>query len=157
MIKLVRLSKQMTDAILKVMKYVENATGTEPSQKEIASALKNYFILNELGNQIKFQRKQPPVAQQDLQESLPGPFWKLNLKHGPPKNSLVRVGLFYEDIQLAIKAAQSFVKNSSGDEPSEEDIACGLQCDFILSEIKNQINWLRNNLKKNKQAKSIPQ
>ena len=59
MVKLVRVSKQMTGAIQKVMKYVKNATGSEPTQEEIASALKSYFILNELGNQIKFQRKQP--------------------------------------------------------------------------------------------------
>ena len=156
MVKLVRLSKQMTDAILRVMKYVKNTTGTEPTQEEIANALKSYFILNELGNQIKFQRKQPPAARKPLEESLPRPFWRLNLRDGPPKNSLVRVGLFYEDIQAAIKVAQTFVKNSTGDEPSEENIAFGLQSDFILSEIKNQINWQRNSLKKNKQAKSTP-
>jgi hypothetical protein len=148
LVKLVRLSKQMTDAILMVMKYIKNTTGTEPTQEEIANALKSYFILNELGNQIKFQRKAPPAAPEPLEEPLPGPFWRLNLKSGPPKNSLVRVGLFYEDIQDAIRAAQNFVKNSSGDEPSEEDIAFGLRCDFILSEIKNQINWQRNSLKK---------
>ena len=157
MVKLVRFSKQMTDALLKVLRYVKDATGTEPSQEEIANALKSYFILNELGNQIKFQRKKPPAARQPLKESLPGPFWRLNMKDGPPKNSLVRVGLFYGDIQDAIKAAQNFVKNSSGDEPSEEDIAWGLQCDFILSEIKNQINWQRTSLMKNKQTKSMLQ
>ena len=156
MVKLVRLSKQMTDAILMVVRYVKNATGTEPTQEEIANALKSYFILNELGNQIKFQRKQPPPAREPLEKPLPGPFWRLNLKDGPPKNSLVRVGLFCQDIEVAIKAAQNFVKNSSGDEPKEEDIALGIQCDFILSEIKNQISWQRSSLKKNKQAKSIP-
>jgi len=146
----------MTDAILGVMKYIKNTTGSEPSQEEIANALKSYFILNELGNQIKFQRKQPQVAGQPLEESFARPFWRLNLKDGPPKNSLVRVGLFYEDIQAAIKSIQNFIKNSSGDEPSEENIAFGLQSDFILSEIKNQIKWQRNNLKKSKQAKPIP-
>ena len=156
MVKLVRLSKQMTDAILGVMKYIKKTTGSEPTQEEIANALKSYFILNELGNQIKFQRKQPQVAGQSLEESFPRPFWRLNLKDGPPKNSLVRVGLFYEDIQAAIKSIQNFIKNSSGDEPSEENIAFGLQSDFILSEIKNQIKWQRNNLKKSKQAKPIP-
>jgi hypothetical protein len=157
LVKLVRVSKQMADALLKVTKYVKNATGNEPTQEEIANALKSYFILNELGNQIKFQRKQSPDRREPQKEYLPGPFWKLNLKHGPPKNSLVRAGLFYEDIKVAIKAAQNFVKNSSGDKPSEEDIALGLQSDFILSEIKNQINWQRNSLKKNKQAASTPE
>ena len=156
MVKLVRVSKQMTGAIQKVMKYVENATGSEPTQEEIANALKSYFILNELGNQIEFQRKKSLAAQEPLKEGLPGPFWRLNLKHGPPKNSLIRAGLFYEDIQSAIKTAQNFVMSSSGDKPSEEDIALGLQSDFILSEIKNQINWQRNSLKKNKQATSSP-
>lgn len=150
--KLVRFSKQMANAILMLVRYVKDATGTEPSQEEIANALKSYFILNELGNQIKFQRKQPPAARQPLKESRTAPFWRLNMKDGPARNSLVRVGLFYKDIQDAIKAAQNFVKSSSGDEPSEEDIALGLQCDFILSEIKNQINWQRNSLKRNKKT-----
>lgn len=155
--KLVRLSKQMTNAILTVLKYVKNTTGIEPTQEEIATALKSYFILNELGNQLKFQRKKPLAAREPLKESLPGPFWRLNMKDGPPRNGLVRAGLFYEDVQAAIKAAQDFVKNSGADAPSEADIACGLQCDFILSEIKNQIRWQRNNSKKSEQAKSIPQ
>jgi len=156
LVKLVRVSKQMTGAIQKVMKYVKNATGSEPTQEEIANALKSYFILNELGNQIKFQRKKSLAARGPLKEGLPEPFWRLNLKHGPPKNSLIRAGLFYEAIQIAIKTAQNFVMNSSGDKPSEEDIALGLQSDFILSEIKNQINWQRNSLKKSKQATSSP-
>ncbi len=156
MVKLVRLSKQMTDAILGVMKYVKNTTGTEPTQEEIANALKSYFILNELGNQIKFQRKQPQAVRKPLEDAFQRPFWRLNLKDGPVKNSLVRVGLFYEDIQVAIKSIQNFIKNSSEDEPSEEIIAFGLKSDFILSEIKNQIKWQRNNLKKNNQAKPIP-
>jgi hypothetical protein len=157
LVKLVRFSKQMTHAILRVMRYITDATGTEPSQKEIANALKSYFILNELGNQIKFQRKRPLAAPEPQKESLPGPFWRLNMKDGPPKNSLLRAGLFYTDFLEAIKAAQNFVKDSGADEPSEEDIALGLQSDFILSEIKNQINWQRTSLKKTKQAKSIPQ
>jgi hypothetical protein len=155
--KLVRLSKQMTNAILMVMRYVKDATGTEPTQSEIANALESYFILNELGNQIKFQRRQPPAAGEPLEHSLPGPLWRLNLKDGPSKNSLIRVGLFNADIQAAIRAAQNFVENSSGEKPSEEDIAGGLRCDFILSEIKNQINWQRNCPKKNNHAESMPQ
>jgi hypothetical protein len=150
--KLVRFGKQMTNAILALVRYVKETTGTEPSQEEIANALKSYFILNELGNQIKFQRKQPSAARQPLKESCREPFWRLNMKDGPVRNSLVRVGLFYKEIQEAIREAQNFVKNSSGDKPSEEDIASGLQCDFILSEIKNQINWQRNSLKKNKKT-----
>jgi hypothetical protein len=153
--KLVRLGKQMKEAILMVLKYVKNTTGIEPTQKEIANAVNNYFMLNEIGNQIKFQRKNP-VPQEQQPVSSESPFWRLNLMEGPAKNSLVRVGLFDEDIQVALQAARSFVKNSSGEEPSEEDLAQSLKCNFILSELKNQIAWQRKSLQKNKKAKSIP-
>jgi hypothetical protein len=151
--KLFRVGKQMKDAILTVAKYVRGTTGIEPSQEEIARALKSYFILNEIGNQIRFQRKKP-IAQDPPKQSSKEPFWTLNLMVGPPKNSLVKVGLFYEDMQTAIKTAQDFVKKSSGDEPSEEEIALSLKCDFILSEIKNQIAWQRQSSKKTKETKS---
>ena len=68
---------------------------------------------------------------------------------GPCRNSLVRVGLFYSDVKEAIIAAQRFVKDSSGQEPDEAEIALSLKSTFILSEIKNQINWQRNGRKKN--------
>jgi hypothetical protein len=143
----------MKDAILTVAKYVRDNTGIEPSQEEIANALKSYFILNEIGNQIRFQRKKP-IAQDPPKTSSKEPFWTLNLMAGPPKNSLVKVGLFYEDMQTAIKTAQNFVKKSSGDEPSEEEIASSLKCNFILSEIKNQIDWQRQSSKKTNETKS---
>lgn len=147
MAKLFRVGKQMTAAILTVLKYVRDATGIEPSQEEIANALKSYFILNEIGNQVRFHRKNPKNQDPAETASLE-PFWKLNLLDGPPKNSLVRVGIFYEDVQVAIKMAQDFVKKSSGDEPSEEEIALSIKCNFILSEIKNQINWQRQGPKR---------
>ncbi len=151
MAKLVRLGKPMRDAILMVLKYVRDATGNEPTQDEISNALKSYFILNEIGNQIKFQRKKP--IQQEPPETLSkDPFWTLNLLKGPPKNSLVRVGLFSQNIQDAISTAQHFVKDSSGDEPSETEIALSLRSTFILSEIKNQIDWQRNGQKENKKT-----
>ena len=142
MAKLFRFGEQMTDAILTVLKYVKAATGIEPTQEELANAFKSYFILNEIGNQVRFHRKNPmnPVTPQTASKE---PFWKLNLLDGPPKNSLVRVGIFYEDVQVAIRTAQNFVKKSSGDEPSEEEIALSMKCNFILSEIKNQIDWQR--------------
>ena len=137
----------MTDAILMLMKYVRDTTGIEPSQEEIATALKSYFILNEIGNQIKFLRKKPST--QDRPEtSLKEPLWALNLMASSPKNNLVRAGLFYEDIQAAIKTTQDFVKKSSGDEPSEAEIALSLKSSFILSEIKNQIDWQRQGVQK---------
>jgi SOS-response transcriptional repressor LexA len=146
--ELVRLGKPITEAILTVLKYVGEATGAEPSQEEFANALKSYFILNEIGNQVKFLRKkkilsQPPETSSGL------PFWTLNLMKGPPRNSLVRVGLFYPHIKDAISAARRFVKDSSGQEPSETEIALSLKSTFILSEIKNQIEWQRNDPPKN--------
>ena len=151
MAKLVRLGIPMRDAILMVLKYVRDATGNEPTQDEISNALKSYFILNEIGNQIKFQRKKT-IQQEPLETLSKDPFWTLNLLKGPPKNSLARVGLFYQNIQDAISTARRFVKDSSGDEPSETEIALSLRSTFILSEIKNQIDWQRNGQMKNKKA-----
>jgi hypothetical protein len=145
--KLVRLSKLMTDAILTVMKYVSDTAGEEPSQEEIANALKNYFILNEIGNQIKFQRKKKNLPKPPETDS-EGPFWTLNLLMGPSKNSLARIGLFYQDVQDAITVAGRFVKDATGDEPSESEIAQSLMSTFIMSEIKNQIDWQRNGKEK---------
>ena len=147
MAKLFRVGKQMTDAILTVLKYVRDTTGIEPSQEEIANALKSYFILNEIRNQINFQRKKP-IAQNLSETSSKEPFWTFNLMASSPRNTLVRAGLFYEDIQAAIKTTQDFVKKSSGDEPSEAEIALSLKSSFILSEIKNQIDWQRQGVQK---------
>ena len=138
----------MTEAILTVLKYVAEATGAEASQEEFANALKSYFILNEIGNQIKFLRKKQ-ISSQPSETPSNGPFWTLNLMDGPPQNSLVRVGLFYPSIKDAISAVQRFVKDSSGHEPSETEIALSLKSSFILSEMKNQIDWQRNGRKKN--------
>jgi len=145
--KLFRVGKHMTDAILTLMKYVRDTTGIEPGQEEIANALKSYFILNEIRNQINFQRKKP-IAQNLSETSSKEPFWTLNLMASSPRNTLVRAGLFYEDIQAAIKTIQDFVKKSSGDEPSEAEIALSLKSSFILSEIKNQIDWQRQGVQK---------
>lgn len=154
MAKLVRLSKTMTDAILTVLKYVRDTTGDEPTQEEIANALKSYFILNEIGNQIKFQRKKQnsPKSRETVSK---GPFWTLNLLAGPSKNSLVRVGLFYQTMQDAIRTASLFVKDVSGDEPSETEIAQSLMSTFIISEIKNQIDWQRNGRDKDEKSLSL--
>ncbi len=150
----------MTDAILTLLKFVKATTGNEPTQTEVATALKSYFILNEIGNQIKYQRKQnqqPPPSETASMVSLRKrrPFWKMNLIDDPPKNSLARIGLFYDNIQEAIDTAQRFVKDSGAQEPSEAEIALSLKSSFIVSEIKNQLDWQRNNQKKT--AKAISQ
>ena len=133
----------MTGAILTVLKYVRDTTGDEPTQEEIANALKSYFILNEIGNQIKFQRKKQATPE-PTETASRDTFWTLNLMAGPSKNSLVRVGLFYQNVQDAITTVRSFVKDATGDEPSETEIAQSLMSTFIISEIKNQIDWQRN-------------
>ena len=137
----------MTDAMLTLLKYIRAETGNEPSQTEVADALQSYFILNEIGNQIKFQRKkQVPLSPSESASK--DPFWKMNMKAGPPKNSLVRVGLFDENIQEALFAVKRFVKDSGAAEPNEAEIALSLKSSFILSEIKSQIDWQRNNQQK---------
>jgi hypothetical protein len=144
----------MTEAILTVLKYVRDTTGDEPTQEEIATALKSYFILNEIGNQIKFKRKKQ-ILPESPETVSKGPFWTLNLLAGPSKNSLVRVGLFHQNVQDAIRTASRFVKDASGDEPSETEIAQSLMSTFIISEIKNQIDWQRNGQDKDEKSLSL--
>jgi hypothetical protein len=153
--KLFRVGKHMTDAIWTLMKYIGDTTGIEPSQEEIAKALKSYFILNEIENQIKFQRKKPN-PQGRMETPLKRPFWALNLIASSPKSNFIRAGLFYKGMHDAIKATRDFVKKSSGDEPSDTEIASSIQCDFILSEIKNQINWQRQGASTTKEPESNP-
>ena len=151
--KLIRLSPSLTDAILTVFKYVHVTTGIEPSQTEVANAIKSYFMLNEIGNQIKFQRKKPG-SQPPADAVSKKPFWKMNLKTGPAKNSLIGVGLFYKNIKEALIAVQRFVTDSGAAKPSEAEIALSLKSSFILSEIKNQIDWQRNERRKPKNVES---
>lgn len=143
----------MTNAILAVLKYVRDKTGDEPTQEEIANALESYFIVNEIGNQIKFQRKKNYVLRESPESASSEPFWRLNLMSGPPKNGWIRAGLFYPNIEGAIIKARRFITDSSGKEPSETEIAHSLQSSFILSEIKNQIDWQRNGRKKSKPSR----
>ena len=154
MATLVRLKKPITNAILTVLKYVRGATGEEPTQAEIANALKSYFIMNEIGNQIKFQRKKQN-SPETPQTASQGPFWTLNLLTGPSKNSLARVGLFYQNVHDAITAVRRFVKDANGKEPSAAEISQSLKSTFIISEIKNQIDWQRNDRKKNTKPLSL--
>ena len=154
MAKLVRLKKTITDAILTVLKSVRDATGDEPTQEEIANALKSYFIMNEIGNQIKFQRKKKakPQPAETVSQDI---FWTINLMAGPSKNSLARVGLFYQNVHDAITTVRRFVKDATGEEPSATEIAQSLTSTFITSEIKNQIDWQRNGQEKNKTPISL--
>jgi hypothetical protein len=152
--KLVRLRKSITDAILTIIKYVKDTTGDEPTQEEIANALKSYFIMNEIGNQIKFQRKKQ-VSPQPTETVSPDMFWTFNLMAGPSKNNLVRVGLFYQNVHDAITTVRRFVKDATGEEPNATEIAQSLKSTFIISEIKNQIDWQRNGQEKAKNPISL--
>jgi len=136
------------------MRHVRYTTGIEAIQEEIANAFKSYFILNEIGNQIKFQRKKqasPELAETGSWDM----FWTFNLMTGPSKNSLVRVGLFYQNLHEAITTVRRFVKDATGEEPSAMEIAQSLMSTFIINEIKNQIDWQRNGQGKAKKPLSL--
>jgi hypothetical protein len=143
----IRIEGSIKDAILTIIRYVQVATGVEPTQDEIAKMLKSYFILNEVGNQVKYQLKKASKRKDDDEDQIQirGPFWTLNLMSGPGKNVLPRAGVFTSNIQAAIQSARQFIKKAIGVEPSNDILAKSLKSSFILSEIKNQIEWQRKN------------
>ena len=149
----VRMEDSIKDAILTIMKYVKVSTGEEPTQEEIAEMLKSYFILNEVGNQIKYQLKKESEKEKEEQIDIKNPFWTLNLKTGPGKNVLARAGLFQNGILEAIQTINDFMIKTIGAEPSADILSKSLKSSFILSEIKNQIDWQRKNAKKTKEGK----
>ncbi len=149
----VRLEDSIKDAILTIMKYVKVSTGEEPTQEEIAEMLKSYFILNEVGNQVKYQLKKESEKEKEEQIEIKTPVWRLNLKSGPGKNVLARAGLFQNSILDAIQTINEFMVKNIGAEPSAEILSKSLKSSFILSEIKNQIDWQRKNAKKTKEGK----
>ena len=155
----VRLEDSIKDAILTIMKYVKVTTGVEPTQEEIANMLKSYFILNEVGNQVKYQLKKQSEKEKEKEDQIAtkNPVWTLNLKSGPGKNVLARAGLFQNSILDAIQTTYDFIVKTLGSEPSDEILSKSLQSSFILSEIKNQIEWQRNNAKKTKEGQEKSQ
>jgi hypothetical protein len=140
----VRLEECLKDAILTIMRYVRHLTGVEPTQAEIVESLKSYFILNELGNQIEYQLKKPTEDAEPTPRNYKKPFWTLNLKSGPGSNLLARAGVFHRTFLEAIQGIRSFMKKTAGAEPGVDVIAASLQSTFILSEIKNHIEWQRH-------------
>ena len=153
MTNLIRVGKVMADALLTVQKYVKYATGKKATETEIAATLKNYFILNEIGNQIKFQRKKTGDAEDSHQKKQNEPFWTMNLIRASSRSNLAKAGLFSASIQEGIQTTSDFVKKITGESATDEEIAESLICSFILSEIKNQINWQRKNPKKKPQSR----
>ncbi len=147
----IRIEDSIKDAILTIIRYVQVATGVEPTQDEIAQMLKSYFILNEVGNQVKYQLKKTSKKDDDEDKlDIRGPVWTLNLMTGPSKNVLARVGIFSSNIQAAVQSTREFIKKTIGVDPSDEILAKSLKSSFILSEIKNQIEWQRKKTKKAK-------
>ena len=156
MAEFVRIDDSVKDAILTIMRYVKRITGVEPSQDEIAEMLKSYFILNEIGNQIKYQlKKEAEKAEEDQIDSI-NPVWTLNLKAGPAQNVLARAGVFHEIIQEALQAVNDFMLKTIGTVPSTEILSRSLKSSFILSEIKNQIEWQRKEAHKEIRDKRKP-
>ena len=149
----VRLEDSIKDAILTIMKYVKVITGVEPTQEEIAEMLKSYFILNEVGNQVKYQLKKETKKEEEDQIEIKTPVWRLNLKSGPGKNVLARAGLFQNSILDAIQTINEFMVKNIGAEPSAEILSKSLKSSFILSEIKNQIDWQRKKAQKKTDGK----
>jgi hypothetical protein len=146
--ELIWIEDSIKDAILTIMKYIEVATGVEPTQDEIAEMLKSYFILNEIGNQVKYQLKKASENKDDKDHvDIRGPFWTLNLMTGPGKNVLTKGGVFTSNIQAALLSVRKFVKKTIGKEPSNDILAKSLKSSFILSEMKNQIEWQRKGAK----------
>jgi hypothetical protein len=149
----VRLEDSIKDAILTIMKYVDVITGVEPTQEEIAEMLKSYFILNEVGNQVKYQLKKANEKGEGDPIDIINPVWKLNLKTGPGKNVLARAGLFQKSILDAIQTTNDFMIKTIGTEPSADILSKSLTSSFILSEIKNQIDWQRKEARKAEEDK----
>ncbi|CAB1076184.1 hypothetical protein D1AOALGA4SA_3981 [Olavius algarvensis Delta 1 endosymbiont] len=148
MAELYKMGDSIKDAILTIMAYIENETGTKPTQVEVASLLSSYFIINEVGNQIKYQLKkgggQPGGGQIEADE----PFQKLNLKTGPSLDDLAKAGIFHRSIKAAIDSTRQYIKKTVGVNPSNDIIARSLKSSFILSEIVSQLDHHRKTTKK---------
>jgi hypothetical protein len=143
--KLIRLSRDLEEAIHVVMKYVAQTTGTEPRQEEIAAVLKSYFTLDEVTNQLNYLRKKPPDrAGENAVSGFQRPTMRINLTAAARTNSLARAGFFIQPIADAIAEIRRHARALHGTAPSDASIALSLRSSFILSELKNQIVHSRN-------------
>jgi hypothetical protein len=141
--KLVRIGMPMHTAMVAVMKCVRDTNGREPSQSELAQALASYFMINEIANQLKYQRKKTRGFQNEMPTRPPPTFWTFNLRSGPTENSLARAGYFIPGLLEAIHKNIDHAEALLGERPQEVELAACLQSSFILSELKNQLEWLR--------------
>jgi hypothetical protein len=142
----------MAEALITVRKYIKYQTGTQASDMEITNTLKSYFIMNEIGNQIIFQRKKASTRVESKPQTQKGPLWTMNLLGGTLKSNLSKAGLFPPCILEGIETTSDFVKKTTGQKASSKEIAISLTSSFILSEIRNQIDWQRKNPEKANQA-----
>jgi hypothetical protein len=140
---LIRFDDVLWESLLLVMRYVKHGTGVEPDQEELAQTLGAYFICNEIGNQLKYLRKRRAEAEDKPPADLWRPRWNFDLISGPPRNNLARVGLFIAEVGKAIEQIRLHAQNAIGTEISDQDIAQALRSSFILSEVVNQVKWLR--------------
>jgi hypothetical protein len=141
---LIRLSNHLQAAILRVMDYVAQTTGIEPSQEEIATVLKSYFTLDEVTNQINYLRKKPPVPERPGADPGGRPAaMRINLINAQTKNPLARAGFFIRPVAEAVAGIRKHANAVLSVAPSDEDIALSLKSSFILSELKNQIVHVR--------------
>ena len=149
MAEFVKLDDNIRDAILTIIKYLRAESGVEPTQEEVAALLKSYFILNEIGNQIKYQLKNEAKKSGEAKKTEAiEPFWKMNLKTGPSRNALARTGIFHHSIKEALDSMRHYVQKTIGADPSYDIIAKSLKSSFILSEIKNQYDYQRKESQK---------
>jgi len=142
------MDESIKDAILTIINYIKAETGVEPTQEEVAALLKSYFILNEVCNQIKYQLKKEAEEPGEEPIEANGPFWKLNLKSGPDLNILAKTGIFHRSIKEAIDSMRQYMQKTIGADPNDDIIAKSLKSSFILSEIKNQLDYQRKESQK---------
>lgn len=53
------LSEDLVSSLNRLHDYIEATTGKAPDSKEMAKVLRRYFILSEIGAQIKWERENP--------------------------------------------------------------------------------------------------
>ena len=141
---MIKLGDSTTAAILMVMRFAGQATGTEPTQQEIASVLKSYFTLDEVTNQLNYLRHRPPDGEEaPALFAAPSLSLRINLTGAAHRNSLARAGYFIEAIAEGIGAIRKHAQAVLGTAPSDEEISRSLMSSFILSELKNQIVYAR--------------
>jgi len=145
-----RLGDGIKDAILGIIRYIKHETGVEPTQEDVAALLNSYFIINEVGNQIKYQLKKGATVPGGGEVAANGPFWRLNLLTGPGQNFLAKAGIFHQSIKEAIDNTRQYIQKAIGADPSYDVIAKSLKSSFILSEIKNQFDYQRKTSQKQK-------